>query len=259
MKTYNTILLGLAVLSLSMWCSAATYLMDFSTFQDTGGYVEGTWNTYAAPANVTGTLKDNTGSSAAGITLSYTGNLGGNTHAHYFNNLTGGASWATAADALDKTQAVGDYFSSNNKATPAIFTFGGLKPGDTISLDLLSAYNAENTSARGQYAYSIDNGLTYHGFDIVEKDGSPVSEGAPGSTYFNGNSQGNTKAQYMTIRSLTVGPSGNVRVKIQDNGAYGEFAVISAMQLSVNPIPKSPTYAILILAGMGGLVACRRS
>ncbi len=256
MKNFKAIILGTAAISVSMLSSAETYLMDFNTFQSSGGYVGSNWNTYATPGDVTGAIQDNTGSILAGVSLEVTGDLGDTTHSGYFTNATGGAAWATTDGSLGNTQAVGDYFDSNSTGSPAIFTFGGLTAGDTVSLDIFASSTANSDSPRGYYSYSLDQGATYFGFDVVEKDGTVFVAGGAGQNYFNAFSYGNTDARYMNISSLTVGASGNVQVKVLQDPGFGRYAVVSAMQLTV--IPEPSTFALLIAAGMGLLLTRRR-
>lgn len=262
MNNIKTIVLGAAVLSAPVISFAATqnFLVDFNTFQSSGGYVggESAWNTYATPGDVTGAIKDSSGSTSAGYTLGYIGDLGDNSHANYFTNATGGASWATTDGSLANTQAVADYFNSDSTESPAIFTFGGLTAGDTISLDLFASSIASSDSPRGYYSYSLDGGTTYFGFNVLEKDGTVVSTGVAGNNYFNARSQGNDLGYYMNVSSLTVGAAENVMVQVQQNTGFGRYAVISAMQLSVTPVPEPSTYALLAGCFALGAVMVRR-
>ncbi|MDF3128472.1 hypothetical protein P0Y35_04630 [Kiritimatiellaeota bacterium B1221] len=240
---------------------AETFLVDFNTLNSTG-YVGGTWNVYARPDDITGsTIVNNSGTTSA-YTLSKGGTINdsGNGGTRAFNNSSGGPSWVTTDGSLTNTSAASDYFyTSTNANTFFTITFGNLTPGDIVDLDLWAS-RADLSSGQGTYSYSLDGGTTHFGFNVLEKDGSAsTSRGWDTNNSlqqaFLAQTDGNNNARYMNMNALTIGASGTLEIKVDDNSS-SNWAPLNAIRLTV--IPEPSTFTFLLVAGIGVIISRRR-
>jgi len=125
-----------------------------------------TWNEYATPADMTGTLVDTTGAPSL-YTISQSGL---NDSAYPASNNTG-PSWAYDAGD-DDSAAVDDFFwTTNTAAATAMVTIGGLG-GSSFDLNLVAGGKNHGGYDEQYFSYSLDGGGTWTGFDIYNADGS---------------------------------------------------------------------------------------
>ena len=228
---------------------AEIFLMDFNT-TDTGSYPGGSsaWNIYAAPSNINGGLiKDTSGFTAAGVTLSVTGTItdSGNGNTAVFNNATGGPAWVTTDGSLANTGAAGDYFYTSTAAGSHSFTMtlANLTRGNTISLDLWTS--RVNSTGIGLFDYSVDGGATWNGFTVLAKDGSLATDGGwdthdTTTQSFHLVNDGNNSARYMTTGDIVL-PGTTLSFRTSNAGAW---TAIGAARLIV----PEPSATIMLLA-----------
>lgn len=253
MKIIRFPLLGCFLLAISMLAlssgRAAVVLVDFNTTNGANDYPGGAaaWNIYEAPANVTGTLKDNTGDASAGLTISHTGSL--EDSAGVWNAPGSAPAWATGGSVM------GDYFwTGNNNAISASFTilFGGFQIGDKVSVDLIASRDTSSLVNTGYYEYSLDGGTTWAGFTVVNAAGAAVTAGGwdtktTQTQLFANVADGYTNGYSMNITGVELaGASLQIRVT---SPVGSSWAGLNAVRLDV--IPEPGTCALLA----GGLVA----
>jgi hypothetical protein len=203
-------------------------------------------------------IKDTSGSTLKGYTLSYTGNMtdSSNGNSNTLNNPNGGPSWVTTDGSLANTAAAADYFFTDNGSnTDFTVIFGNLTPGYSVDLNLWMSRNGAST-ATGYYSYSLDGGTSFTGFNVLEKDGTPSTANnwdtnTTLTQLYYAESQGNDNGRYMNVSSLTVGAAGSLQVKVDDNSS-GNWTGLAAMQLTVVPEPSS--FVLLFTAGVGILM-----
>ena len=243
-------------LSCSLPAAAEVYLVDFNA-NATSGYPAGsTWNAYAAPANVTGTLVDSD-NNASTVSISATGTFSDSGNGTAFQNPGGGAAWATSSTDNTLTSAVGDYFFTSTATAAQSFTvsFAGLTAGDALSIDLFASRAADASSdPQGFYTYSVDGGTTWQGFRVVDKAGTPIlTEGWDVNTTatlgFDNEKDGNDKAWYMTIGGVTL-PSTTLQIRVEDDAANATYSVLNAIRVTTTV----PEPASLALTGIGALL-----
>jgi hypothetical protein len=247
---------------------AALYLIDFNVHTGSG-YPNGptAWNIYALPSDVTGTIKDSTGSTAAGITISQTGMADStNTGAVAFNNTSGGPSWVTNDGTLNLTDAAADYFFTSTLVAGAsmVASFANLPVGATLSIDVFMS--RANQNSNGLFDYSLDNGNSWTGFTVLNKDGSPATGNSWGSNTtltqdFQGQRDGNSNARYMNASNITLTGS-TLRIRTTDvevGTGVGAWTGISAIRLDVAavPVPEPGTWGILFMV-MAGVVVWQK-
>lgn len=264
-RRIHHLILAITAGSLASSAFGAQYLMDFNSH--TGGTSShpggaAAWNIYAAPADISGGgIKDSTGSTAAGLTFNKSGTItdSNNTGALAFNNATGGPSWVTDDGALGNTGAAADYFYTSLTTGSQSFTmtFSGLASGSVVSLDLFFS-RADANSGNGFYSYSLDGGATWLGLNVLEKNGSLSTDARWASSntlaaMFRGQEDGNNQARYMNASDLTIGASGTLQFKVQDD-AGGGWAGINAARLTVIPEPSTAA----LLAGVACVATFRR-
>lgn len=243
------------------------FLIDFNDTANANGYPGGAsaWNAYDDPSDVTGaSIQDSTGSSALGVTLSYSGTMtnSNNGNANTFNNASGGPSWVTTDGSLNNTAAAADYFfTSINADTDFTVTLGNLNEGDTVNLDLWMS-RVSSSGSLGFYEYSLDGGSTWSGFNVLNKDGTPATArswdtNTTQSQTFLAEIDGNDNARYMNVGALTVGELGTVDVRVNDTSS-GNWAGLGAMRMTLTPVPEPATYAMLLSIAVLGIVYVRR-
>ncbi|MDF3129321.1 PEP-CTERM sorting domain-containing protein [Kiritimatiellaeota bacterium B1221] len=252
MKKFPALLCASLFLVSSM--QAAVYKIDFET---AGGSAGSSWNVYAAPGDVTGTLKDTSQSTAAGITISASGDINNSAG----NNLYGdnGPAWIETDAGTDN--AADDFFWTNNDdAVDTSFTisFAGLTPGDTVSIDLFASRQS-SLNLTAYYEYSLDSGSSWEGFSVLENTGVAASTNGWDTNNtqtqpFNLDETGGfTLGRYMNASSLTVGASGTLDVvlTVPVTLENADYAGINAMQLTVIPEPSSVVMVVLGFMGLG--------
>lgn len=262
--------LSLLIFALGLWClctckaSATVFLIDLN--ENAGSPLPSgqTWNTYAAPTNITGaTILNSTGQSSS-VTFSVTGTITDNTAnfgtAVFDPNQSGVVnlpSWVVAAGA---NGAAGDNFFTNNSTTTAAsytLTFGGLTAGDIVSIDLLASRNSG--SALGFFDYSLDGGSTWTGFRVLNADGTVATTNGwdtnnTQNQVFGLQSQGFTLHRYMNAADLTLTGS-TLRIRTTDaNDTTSTFSAINAIQVTVTPEPTTGALLVMAMACLG----CRR-
>lgn len=262
--------LSASILTLGLWClctlnaSATVFLIDLN--ENAGSPLPSgqTWNTYAAPTNITGaTILNSTGQSSS-VTFSVTGTITDNTAnfgtAVFDPNQSGVVnlpSWVAAGGA---NGAAGDNFFTNNSTTTAAsytLTFGGLTAGDVVSIDLLASRNSG--SALGFFDYSLDGGSTWTGFRVLNADGSVAMTNGwdtnnTQSQVFGLQSQGFTLHRYMNAADLTLTGS-SLKIRTTDaNDTTSTFSAINAIQVTVTPEPTTGALLMMAMACLG----CRR-
>jgi hypothetical protein len=258
------ILFTLLPVAFAFGANAETFLVDFNT-TEAGTYPSGSWNTFAAPGDVNGSVISNSsGFNTSGITLSYSGTMQDSSRYAITGTLTNpelSPSWV--GNATD-TAASSDYFWTSNSEADASFTltFGGFDVGDQVSLDLWAS--RDDAPSGGNYEYSLDDGLTWFGFNVLKSDGSAEtaddwSLNDTKSQVFNNKSDGNDEGRYMNVGDLTIGASEtlSVRVSDPDGATAGYYTVASAVRLVVIPEPSASAVLLGMLAL--GLTVIRRN
>lgn len=258
------------ILALGLWClctlnaSATVFLIDLN--ENAGSPLPSgqTWNTYAAPTNITGaTILNSTGQSSS-VTFSVTGTITDNTAnfgtAVFDPNQSGVVnlpSWVVAAGA---NGAAGDNFFTNNSTTTAAsytLRFGGLTAGDIVSIDLLASRNSG--SALGFFDYSLDGGSTWTGFRVLNADGTIATTNGwdtntTKSQEFGLQSQGFTLHRYLNAADLTLTGSSLMIRTTDANDTTTTFSAINAIQVTVTPEPTTGALLMMAMACLG----CRR-
>lgn len=264
MKTYSirprglglviAMMLGLALMPASR---AAVYLIDFNTFNAgtyPAGYPSSQWNLYALPANVTGLLKDTAGSTGAGVSIGYTGDL---LHSTGWENF-----YQTAPAWTNGAGPAGDFFWTGNAlGTAASFTvsFGGFSAGTIVSLDIFAS-RSSSLAVKGYYEYSVDGGTTWSGFTVVNTAGAAVTTGGwsantTQSQLFDLNGDGYANGSSLSISSVVLNSDALlVRVTKPDTSNY---VGINSMQLTVIPEPAGAA-VIMSLAAVAMGAGVRR-
>ncbi|WP_050028558.1 PEP-CTERM sorting domain-containing protein [Verrucomicrobium sp. BvORR034] len=259
-----------SLLALGLWClctlnaSATVFLIDLN--ENAGSPLPSgqTWNTYAAPANITGaTILNSTGQSSS-VTFSVTGTITDNTAnfgtAVFDPNQSGVVnlpSWVVSAGA---NGAAGDNFFTNNSTTTAAsytLTFGGLTAGDIVSIDLLASRNSG--SALGFFDYSLDGGSTWTGFRVLNADGTIATTNGwdtntTKSQEFGLQSQGFVLHRYLNAADLTLTGSSLMIRTTDANTSTNTFSAINAIQVTVTPEPTTGALLMMAMACLG----CRR-
>ena len=247
--------------------SAAVYLVDLNTQNATGGAaagsggVNGTWNRYAAPTNLTGTLVDSTGAGSS-ITIGRSGTItdsgfgnGAAPDTIVFNNNVPNSQPAWATSSTDNRSS-GDYFFTSTGADFASYTvnFGGLTPGTSVSIDVLASRN--DGLVKGFYDYSLDGGATFTGFTVLNSDGTPTAGRADSKTaQFDAQADGFNNHRYLNFTGTTL-PGSTLLVRVTDaQNVVNAFAVINAIRV-ITPVPEPTTASGLLV--LGGLASLRR-
>jgi hypothetical protein len=233
--------------------NAETFLIDFNS-ADTGGYPDSsTWNILAEAGDLDGSaLENSSGSTASGITLAYSGdtlNVNTRTGTEVLATAGNAPSWVGSASA---TSASSDYFytSPDYNVDSGIFTLAGFTEGDQISFDIWAS--RENVNSLAYYEYSLDSGITWLGFNVLNSDGSLETEDGWDSNttqlqYFGGQVDGGSEGRYMNISDLTIGASGDFQIRVSDD-ADGTYVVLNAMRLTVIPEPSTSVVFLGLLA-----------
>ncbi|HBR93325.1 MAG TPA: hypothetical protein DEA90_04085 [Opitutae bacterium] len=262
MKSLHLATFTLAPFVLTISAQAQVFLVDFNNTADGNGYPGGgsTWNAYATPSEVNGSVIQATnGSTASGITLDYTDGTmrdSSNGNSNTFDNTDGGPAWVTTDGSFGNTAAAADYFFTDN-GSDADFTvtFGNLAVGEEVNLDLWMS-RVGSTSSYGHYTYSLDGGVNWNGFTVLEKDGSASTDtrwlaSDTQATTFRAETDGNDNARYMNISGIIIGAVGTLDVKVDDTSS-SNWTGLAAMRLTVIPEPAS--FAMLL----GGLALASR-
>lgn len=252
-------MLGLALMPTSR---AAVYLIDFNTFNAgtyPAGYPSSQWNIYALPTNVTGLLKDTAGSTGAGVSIGYTGDL---LHSTGWENF-----YQTAPAWTNGAGPAGDFFWTGNAlGTAASFTvnFGGFSAGTIVSLDIFAS-RSSSLAVKGYYEYSVDGGTTWSGFTVVNTAGAAVTTGGwsantTQSQLFDLNGDGYANGSSLSVSSVVLSSNSLlVRVTKPDTSNY---VGINSMQLTVIPEPGTVTTIAAVAAfvlRIGGRRGARRA
>jgi len=235
---------GLGALCLAGSLSAsAVYLVDFNT-HTADGYPDDllTWNAFAAPADVGGTLLDTDGG-ASSLTIGQTGLNDSNYPA---SNNTGPA-WAWSDSAHDG--AVGDFFFTSNDGNidTGEISISGLT-GVQFSVDIMAG--GKNHSAyNGFYSYSLDGGTTWAGFTQYASDGLSVTiaNTMDAETPLSGYSM--QAGRYLGLTDVTLTSGDTFLIRGQDDS--GTAIAFNALKLTtVTAVPEPALFATL----MGPLV-----
>ncbi len=267
MKKHSLTTLAAFVLVLTSLgsASAATYLLDLNTQAGAAGT---TWNSYddpedpSVPGDLTGLIKDTTGSTAAGISVTADGDIENSIGSGLYND--NGPDWVETDAGVGDDNAADDFFWTGNQTgatDPTSFTisFSGLTPGDTVSLDLFASRSSSN-DLRAYYVYSLDGGISTGGFSVLDNTGAAVTEdgwdtNTTKTQLFNLDELGGYElGRYMNASSLTVGAGGTLDVTLNLPGA-SVYAGINAMQLTVIPEPSS---LLLVALGFMGIFGLKR-
>ncbi len=250
--------------------ASTTFLIDFN---DPAGDARpsGFWNEYDDPTNIATTgigttaLRDSEDNASA-LSFSKEGTMTNSTSTGtVFDSSKVGPSWVTTDEGSGtKIGAAGDYFftSTSLGAQSFTLTFSGLNSGDTVSVDLWFSRDSDN--GNGLYTYSLDNGSSWQGFNVLEKDGlASTAEATTGVDWnttdtsahaFRGKIDGYTGLRYMNISSLNIANDG-LLLKVSDaSAADGKWTALAATRLIVIPEPSS---VLLLLGGISLLVIFR--
>lgn len=257
----TSIAAGLTGFSFASVASAQTsvYLFDFNTVQS-GVYPDAsTWNIYAEPSDISGSVSDSTGSTGAGVSLGFTGTFIDSSGTGLYN--AGSApSWTGA------TAPAGDFFwtgidghagGSNLSFT---LTFSGLTQGSIVDLDVFGSRSSGN-EVIGFYEYSTDNGATWDGLTVLDNVGDPATAAGwdtnnTQSQAFNIDDDGYIAGRYMTIGGVTVGSDESLMLRVT-NDASSSYVGVNSMRLTTQ-VPEPSTYAMLFALAVGGMVLMRR-
>ncbi|WP_269522993.1 PEP-CTERM sorting domain-containing protein [Coraliomargarita parva] len=255
------ILAGFLFASALTLSAQTTYLIDFNTTRTTSTFPGGAsaWNVYAADTDIEGsavTIADTSGSTATGITLIGAGSLTDSGNTETLDN--GGPSWVTEGNS---SNAAGDYFftSTGSGAESFTLTFGNLVEDSQISLDLFSSRYTD--TATGYFEYSIDDGSTWYGFSVLEKDGTATTDvywlgEDTSSSPYRGKSDGDALGRYMN-EIITLSGTTSLQIKVTDYvTGSGTYTVLNALRLTV--IPEPSNYALISAGFAAGLIALRR-
>ena len=234
-------------------------LIDLNTIEGSGA-VGGTWNAYDAPSDIDGSeLKDSSGATLTGVTLSKSGTMtDSSTTGTVYNNTSPDSqpSWATSST---DNNASGDYFftSTSSGAQSFTLTIDGLTSGHTFSLDLLASRYSEN--ANGFYEYSLDDGSNWSGFDVLNSDGTDANTGGwdtfnTQTQGFDMRSQGYVLHRYMNISDVTLTGT-TLQIRTTDaSTSDGDWSALNAARLTLIPEP-SMIWLVLMI---GSAVFVRR-
>lgn len=259
-----------SILALGLWClctlntSATVFLIDLN--ENAGSPLPSgqTWNTYAAPSNITGATILNAAGQSSSVTLSVTGTITDNTAngglVVFDPNQSGVVNLPAWVAAGGANGAAGDNFFTNNSTSSAAsftLTFGGLTAGDTVSIDLLASRNSG--SALGFFDYSLDGGSTWAGFRVLNADGTLATTNGwdtqnTQSQVFGLQSQGFTLHRYMNATDLTLTGSSLMIRTTDANDTTSTFSAINAIQVTVTPEPTTGALLVMAMACLG----CRR-
>ncbi|MDF3128544.1 PEP-CTERM sorting domain-containing protein [Kiritimatiellaeota bacterium B1221] len=268
----NKPILTSLLLITALGCARAstTFLIDFN---DPAGDARpsGYWNEFDDPADIATTdigttaLKDSENQPST-LSFSKAGTMTNSfSTGTVFDSSEVGPSWVTT-DEGSGTQigAAGDYFFTSTSSGVQSFTltFTGLTSGDTVSIDLW--FSRDSANGNGIYTYSLDDGDTWQGFNVLEKDGTAsTAEAATGVNWnttdtsahaFRGRTDGYDGLRYMNISSLNIADDG-LLLKVADSSALdGKWTALSAARLIVIPEPSS---VLLMLGGITLLVTFR--
>lgn len=255
------------ILALGLWClctfkaSATVYLIDLN--ENAGSPLPSgqTWNTYAAPSNITGATIVNSAGQSSSVTFSVTGTITDNTAnfgtAVFDPTQSGVVNLPTWVAAGGANGAAGDNFFTNNSTTTAAsytLTFGGLTAGDIVSIDLLASRNSG--SALGFFDYSLDGGSTWAGFRVLNADGTLATTNGwdtknTQSQVFGLQSQGFTLHRYMNAADLTLTGSSLMIRTTDANDTTSTFSAINAIQVTVTPEPTTGALLVMAMAWLG--------
>lgn len=258
------------IFALGLWClctfnaSATVFLIDLNENAGSPLPAGQTWNTYAAPTNITGaTILSSTGQSSS-VTFSVTGTITDNTAnsgtAVFDPNQSGVVNLPTWVAAGGANGAAGDNFFTNNSTTTAAsytLTFGGLTAGDIVSIDLLASRNSG--SALGFFDYSLDGGTNWTGFRVLNADGTAATTNGwdtntTKSQEFSLQSQGYVLHRYLNAADLTLTGSSLMIRTTDANTTTSTFSAINAIQVTVTPEPTTGALLMMAMACLG----CRR-
>ena len=239
---------------------AVTFLIDLGANSASSSYATGTWNTYSHTSiKVASVLKDSANNTTTvGFVGAGTINTGGSPGSGTYNTagIPSGLSWLATPSA---PAAADDWLYTNNTTNGDVshtYTFSNLIAGNVFSLDLVSSRNTG--TAKGLYAYSLDGGSSWIGFNVVDSNGVAVTSNGWGTntTYtqtFDSQTQGYSAFRYMNASNVTL-TGDKLMVLVQDVGNDLSYAGANAMRLTVVPEPGT---AILSLLGLG-IAAFRR-
>lgn len=245
---------------------AETFLIDLNTTSSpTTPTVGGTWNVYAAPADVNGGILKNATGANTTATLSISGTFSDSTNggSAVFNNTSPDSlpSWATSST---DNGASGDYFYTNTSATADSFTLtiANLTPGNTFSLDLLAS--RQDANASGLYEYSLNGGTTWSGFTVLNSNGTLATTDGWNTNNtqtqaFHNSAQGFSLHRYMNASGGTLTGS-TLQIRTTDSTlgttGTGTYSVINAVRVTVVPEPSTMAFMVL---GLTALASRRRA
>lgn len=254
-----------ALAALASPASALTLLIDLNTNAGTPLPPGNTWNSYATPADINGsTLLDSAGLPTS-VTFNKTGTITDNTAnsgtAVFDPNQAGVAglpAWVTTT--TNAGAAADNFFTANAGVAAHSFTlkFSGLTPGFTFSLDLLASRNSG--SATGYFDYSLDGGLNWIGFTVLNADGTTATTdgwntNTTASQPFSLQTQGFQLHRYMNVSDVTLtGTTLDIRTTDSNTNA-STFSAVNALRIEIIPEPGS---ALLFLGGSLVLLSRRR-
>lgn len=266
MKNLSVVFLALSAILLTFLATPAKanlFLIDLNTLAGTGA-LGGTWNTYAEPDDINGgVLKDSTGSTVAGVTLSRAGTITDSTNSgasDVFDNTNPDSLPAWATSSTDNA-ASGDYFFTDVKTQTGddsfILTIDGLTMGRTFSLDLLASRNEGN--AVGFYEYSLNDGTTWNGLAVLNSNGTlATTDGWDTNNTktqpFEADTQGYDLHRYMSASAVALTGT-TLQIRAMDINDTGSYSVLNAIRLNLVP---EPATLGLVLLGLTALVSRRR-
>lgn len=250
-----SLLIGLGVAT-GAQAATSTFLMDFNTARSSSNYPtahpSAEWMTFAAPANVTGTLIDSVGSASLGISVAHTGDFTDSTGTGLYN--------ANMAPAWTRGVAPADDFfwtgSDPDNVKTFTLTFGGFSVGDTVSLDLFASRDSAN-SITGYYEFSLDGGSTWGGFTVLDVNGAVDTANGWGTKntqtqLFDIDNDGYTLGRSMSIAGAVLADT-SLLVKVT-KPVGSSYTGLNSARLMVTSIPEPSTTTAAVamtLAGMG--------
>lgn len=239
--------------------AAEVLLVDLNENSGSGG-PGGTWNTFAAPANINGGTLVNSANVATSVTLavssgsSISDNTANSGNVVFNPGLAGFVNQPAWVAAGGNNQAAGDNFFTNNTLAGAqsyTLVFNNLPTGGTVSIDVLAA--RDSGSALGFFEYSTDGGASWAGFRVMNSDDTVATTNgwdtnSTQSQAFALQSQGYNLHRYMNANDVSLG-SGSLSIRTTDgNSTTSTFSAVNAIRLTVVPEPTS------IATAAGGLL-----
>ena len=236
--------------------ATSTFLMDFNTAKSSTDYPaahpSAQWMTFAAPADVTGTLIDSVGSASLGISVAHTGDFEDSTGTGLYNANMAPA-WTRGVAPADDFFWTGPADTDNVKTFT--LTFGGFSVGDTVSLDLFASRNS-SLALTGYYEFSLDGGSTWSGFTVLDVSGAVDTANGwdtknTQTQLFDIDNDGYTLGRSMSIAgTVLTGTELQVRVTKPEGSSY---TGLNSARLMVTSIPEPSTstaVAAMTSAGM---------